>query len=89
MNLKLLRILRDVVFRLPICRTLKIRFRYGYNLFRIRKECAGRRIRVAFLVNEIAKWKAQSLYDLMNASNHYEPFIVLTFAERDWGLTDD
>ena len=88
--MKLYWILRALFYGLSqFCRTQTIRFRYSFNLARIRKERAGRKIRVAFLVNEIAKWKAQSLYDLMSASERYEPFVVLTFADRDWRLSDD
>ena len=90
MRMRLYKILSSLFFRLTLTgKTLTIRFRYDYNLLRIRKNCPGRKIRVAFLVNELAKWKAQSLYDLMDASDRYEPFIVMTIADRDWSLSDD
>ncbi|MGN0030516.1 MAG: glycosyltransferase family 2 protein [Candidatus Gastranaerophilaceae bacterium] len=37
-----------------------------------------KKLRVLFLVSENSKWKAQSLYDLMEKSEHFEPFIALT-----------
>lgn len=36
---------------------------------------------VVFLVNEISKWKYQSLYDAMKNSKKYYPIIVLTIAD--------
>lgn len=36
------------------------------------------KIRVLFLVSEISKWKAQSLYDLMEKSERFEPVIAIT-----------
>ena len=36
------------------------------------------KIRVLFLVSEISKWKAQSLYDLMDKSERFEPVIAIT-----------
>ncbi len=43
-------------------------------------------IRVCFLVNEISKWKTQSLYDLFKSSKNFEPFVVVTIADRQWNL---
>lgn len=39
------------------------------------------KIKVLFLVNEISKWKTQSLYDLMNKSEKFEPVIAVTIAD--------
>lgn len=36
------------------------------------------KIKVLFLVSDDTKWKAQSLYDLMAASERFEPYIALT-----------
>ena len=46
-------------------------------------------LRVLFLVNEIAKWKAQSLYDLMKDSKEFEPIIALTIADFQVNLSVD
>lgn len=34
--------------------------------------------RVLFLISEIEKWKAQSLYDLLKKDEHFEPIIAIT-----------
>ena len=39
------------------------------------------RIRVLFMVNELAKWKAQSLYDLMSKYEKFEPIMCLHIAD--------
>lgn len=41
----------------------------------------AQKIKVIFLVNELAKWKAQSLYELMDKSTRFEPVIALTIRE--------
>lgn len=45
-------------------------------LTKLRKK--NTKIKVAFLCNEPAKWKCQTLYDLMQKDNHFEPFILAT-----------
>ena len=40
------------------------------------KVSQGKKIRVAFYVND-SKWKCQSLFDAMQKSSHYEPFILV------------
>ncbi|MCD7878684.1 MAG: hypothetical protein LUG16_01980 [Candidatus Gastranaerophilales bacterium] len=39
------------------------------------------KIKVLFLVNEISKWKTQSLYDLLFKSDNFEPIIAITIAD--------
>ena len=39
------------------------------------------KLKVIFLVNEISKWKAQSLFDLMLQEEKFEPVIALTIAD--------
>lgn len=56
----------------------KIKRRYAAVLKQLRKQTRNRKIKVAFLVNEIAKWKYQSLYDLLAKSAEFEPVILLT-----------
>lgn len=46
-------------------------------------------LKVLFLVNEIAKWKGQSLYDLMKESKEFEPIIALTIADIQVNLPID
>jgi hypothetical protein len=57
----------------------KIQSRYENIVKKLRKQKG--KMRVLFLVNEISKWKAQSLYDLMALSEDFEPVIVLTVAD--------
>lgn len=45
-------------------------------------------IRVVFLVNEINRWKAQSLYDALKATKRFQPVIALTLADADRFLSD-
>ncbi len=44
----------------------------------VKKLSKKQKLRVLFLVSENSKWKAQSLYDLMEKSEHFEPVIALT-----------
>lgn len=43
-------------------------------------------ITVYFLVSEISKWKAQSLYDLMECDNRFHPSICIYPYDREQGL---
>ena len=53
-------------------------------LWRIRRKIArGEKIRVAFVESEIAKWKTQSLFDLMKADEHYAPFMLICRRDGD------
>lgn len=65
------------------CEKHAIRRNYAKIVKRIRKYPRTRKIRVAFLVTETAKWKAQSLYDEMKRSYDFEPFIVLSALKED------
>lgn len=47
------------------------------------------KIRVLFLVNEISKWKAQSLYDLMDKSDRFEPIIAITISDVQEKITKE
>ena len=50
---------------------------YKMALLRLRRHYGKRKMKVGFLVSEIAKWKGQSLYELMDNSNKYEPVILV------------
>lgn len=55
---------------------------------RIRSYPTGRKIRVFFWVAETAKWKSQSLYDKMLASEDFDPYVLLGVPKDDlhfWG----
>lgn len=55
-----------------------LRIRYFLRLREVRKIYGMRKLRVAFPVSNLAKWKEQSIYDAMLASDKFEPFVVLT-----------
>ena len=44
----------------------------------LRKEVKSRKLNVCFLVSETSKWNAQNLYDEMEKSDFFEPFILVT-----------
>jgi len=44
----------------------------------LRKKILYRKLRVCFLVSESQKWNAQSLYDYMEKSKYFEPFVLVT-----------
>ena len=53
------------------------------------QKCRGKlkrkeKIRVMFLVSELAKWKMQSLYDLMEGSEFFEPFLAISCFGKWW-----
>lgn len=64
-------------------RVMLLKRNYGRVLRRLRRACGSRRIRVAFLVSEIAKWKAQPVFDLMRASDLFDPFIAVMELTRN------
>ena len=66
-----------------------IRRNYVRIVRRIRNYPKSRKIKVAFLVTETAKWKAQSLYDEMKRSGDFEPFMALTATPNDVAFHGD
>ncbi len=54
---------------------LKLRIKYFITLQRLKKAYGKRKIVVAFCVSEVAKWKAQSLYDKLERTEEYTPVI--------------
>lgn len=66
------------------------KYRYVFVLRKVKSKINnGQQIKVCFLVNEISKWKAQSLYDLLEYDQYFIPFVGLTFADVDWELTSE
>jgi len=63
----------------------KIKKNYDRVLYTLRGTKSKKK--VLFLVNEIAKWKTQSLYDLFEQSTEYEPYIALTIGDFQWCLS--
>ena len=70
-------------------RILVARRRHQIVLARIRHKDRNTPIRVLFLNNDTAKWKCQSVYDLMNASCDFEPFVGITALGERCGLPDN
>lgn len=67
-------------------RVVILNHNYARDLKRIRKTVARRKLRIAFLVSEVAKWKAQGIFDLMAESDLFEPFIATMELTRNWKL---
>ncbi|MDR1457898.1 MAG: hypothetical protein LBI47_03570 [Puniceicoccales bacterium] len=51
---------------------------YAQHLQNLQKAAQHRKIHVAFLVNEASKWHGDTLYNLFENSNHFEPLILVT-----------
>lgn len=60
-----------------IVRNIWIRYQYHATLSCLRKDYGKRKMKVGFLVSELAKWKGQSLYDLMDGSSNFDPQIIV------------
>lgn len=69
----------DVLVQLARVRHARVRAR-----IRAKARC-GEKIRVVFLESEIAKWKTQSLFDLMKEDPHYEPVMAIFRRDRSDG----
>lgn len=55
----------------------------------VEKVSQGEKIRVLFLINEPAKWKAQTLLDALISHPNYDPFLVFTVADIDFDLSPE
>ena len=64
-----------------------VRFNYWRVKRRIRRKQG--KIRVLFPIHELAKWKCQSVFDLMKASDQFEPIMALSGADTDWASPRD
>lgn len=60
-----------------------IKIRYGIVLRRLREMYPDRKVRVGFMVSEIAKWKGQSVYDYMAQSSDFEPIMLVYPSRRE------
>lgn len=58
-------------------------------LLRIRAFASRQPVNVFFFVSEIAKWKAQSLYDLMKADSRFSPWICVYPMRKELDLSDE
>ena len=55
-----------------------VSLRYRRHVVRIREDVGKPKVRVLFIVSEIAKWKEQSLYEAMEKSGVFEPIVGLS-----------
>ena len=60
--------------------------RYRKLLASARRKPRGEKIRVLFIVSEIAKWKEQSLYEAMERTGEFEPIVGLSAWNKQTGL---
>lgn len=73
-----------------ICKRLLLEYRilrlirsYPKALDQIRKKVAcGGKVKVLFIVTELAKWKAQSVFDVLRTSDLFEPYIGISKPDR-------
>lgn len=61
-----------------ILTVLACKWRYWRLRRQARRKPKGEKIRVLFIVSEIAKWKEQSLYELMEVSGEFYPIVGLS-----------
>lgn len=59
-------------------RVVRAKSNYARNIKRICQKEKGKKLRVLFIVSEIAKWKEQRLYELMSQSEDFEPIVGLS-----------
>lgn len=55
--------------------------RKRYEKLQKSKNFKDKKVKVLFLVNEVSKWKAQSLYDELEKNEKFEPVVALTIAD--------
>ena len=60
---------------------------YKKIIDRLKLKKNNNKLQVIFLVNDNAKWKTQSLYDILKASEDFEPHIVISLAEKQRELS--
>lgn len=85
-----LKYIRAFMFRLEnVACIWGLRIAYAFVLRRLRRDVRERKLRVVFVVNEIGKWKMQTLYEKMVRSRFYDPVIGITIADADNYLTLD
>ena len=57
---------------------IKYKHKHEKVINHLKEELKHRKLRVCFLVSETQKWNAQSIYDSMEKSNIFEPFVLVT-----------
>jgi len=77
--------LRNNIVKIPVIgeygyysiMALLLKLKYYRVLIRLKKEYGKRKIKVGFIVSEIAKWKGQTLFDIMANSEDFDPLILI------------
>ena len=72
-----------------MCRVVACRLRYAQQLRRIRRKPKEEKIRVLFIVSEIAKWKCQTVYEEMRDAGIFEPIVGISAWNAQSMMTDD
>lgn len=76
------------MFRYVLIPVLQAKFRYRKVLQRLRAYPADRKIKVLFVTGTPAKWKSQSLYDLMAKDDRFDPYICQTICDIEHTAMD-
>lgn len=72
----------STVIKVLICKC-----RYARHIKRLRSKPQEEKIRVLFIVSEIAKWKEQRVYEAMEKSGQFEPIVGLSGWNKQLNLS--
>ena len=72
-----------------IFRTIRCAWRYRRLEKVAKQKPKDGKICVLFIVSEVAKWKEQSLYEMMEKSGNFYPIVGISAWNRQFGLTPD
>lgn len=72
-----------------ILKSIQCSWRYRRLEKMAKQKPRGEKIRVLFIVSEIAKWKEQSLYEAMEASGEFYPIVGISAWNKQSGLSID
>ena len=72
-----------------ILKSIQCSWRYHRLAKAAKQKSRGEKIRVLFIVSEIAKWKEQSLYEAMEESGEFYPIVGISAWNKQSGLSVD
>lgn len=72
-----------------ILKSIQCFWRYRRLAKAAKRKPKGEKIRVLFIVSEIAKWKEQSLYEAMERSGEFDPIVGISAWNKQAGLSVD
>ena len=72
-----------------VLKVIACRIRYRRLVEIAKHKPKDKKIRVLFIVSEIAKWKEQSLYESMESSGEFYPIVGLSAWNRQAGLSNE